>query len=193
MKTVLKHLSVAALLAMGSLGTAHATMVSVIDNSWYSFDIDDFTAQSFGTEWIDGQIDTTRGYVGDGSALSLTFTLATPTYLKVVDAGFAGDRFEVFDNGVSLGQTSVPTDTFGINFATGDFDAAYADGRYSTGFYLLGAGSHTITGALSSTTVPFNATVGAIALQPIPVPAAIWFLGSGLAALFGFARRSSHA
>ncbi len=76
---------------------AHAETVTVNPNgSWYGFDVDDTVSESGGLEWIN--------LIGE--ALSFTFTTPTATRLTVVDAGFGGDAFEIFDNGASLGFTS---------------------------------------------------------------------------------------
>lgn len=171
---------VAATLSAG----VHATTVSADGSNlfnWLPFDVDDFTALNSGLDWID---------IGNGSKLN--FTLTGPAILKVVDSGFAGDVFEVFDNGISLGTTSVATntfDTFALGTTQTDFDLAFADARFSKGEYLLGAGSHSITGLLSSTTVPFNATVGGIQVSVVPLPPAIFALLSGLGLFAGFLRR----
>lgn len=178
--------------ALGVSTQADATSVAVKDNTWYSFDVDDLMAQSSGVEWIDNQI-APGGYVGDGSALSFTFNLSDPTYLVVVDAGFGGDRFSVFDNGSLLGSTTGGTDTYPLSVST-NFDAAYADASYSKGLFLLGVGSHTITGVLSRSALddvgsPFNATVGAISLQAIPEPGSVALFLSGLGLLAACMRR----
>jgi hypothetical protein len=72
-----------------------------------------------------------------------TFSTAVPAYVSVTDAYVDGDRFEVFDNGLSLGVTSEPVD----DGSYGGFspDCVYLDPRLSSGQFLVGAGDHAIT------------------------------------------------
>lgn len=72
------------------------------------------------------------------------FTLTNPAILKVADAGIDGDRFNVTDNGLSIGNTSIPYDD-GADIG-GDYDGAFADYRFSSGWWVLFPGSHSITG-----------------------------------------------
>ena len=172
----------AAVLMSALYGQAQASTL-VADGAWNAFDVDELSSVSTGLEWIDL----------DGNALSFDFTLSGSAYLKVVDAGFAGDRFNVYDNGtLLLGETSAAFNTYPASVGV-DFDAAYASSLYSHGLFLLGAGSHTITGLLSQSALdgdsnPFNATVGAVSLTAVPVPAAAWLYLTGTA-LMGFISR----
>jgi hypothetical protein len=72
-----------------------------------------------------------------------TFTSAFTTKLTVTDAFLDGDRFQVFDNNVSLGLTSLPKDD-GTQVG-GDADAALANSKFSSGTFQLVAGSHSIS------------------------------------------------
>jgi hypothetical protein len=176
--------SLTALLALAVAGGASAETVSIApDNTWHAFDVDDLTSQSGGLEWIG---------LDDGSQLSFTFSTATDTLLTIVDAGFSGDRFQVFDQGVLLGATSAvsPNATGPIGL---DFDGALANPNYSFATFLLTAGTHTITGLLSQSAIdefgsPFNATVGGLRVAPVPLPGALLMFLSG-SGLLGFLRR----
>jgi hypothetical protein len=182
-----KTLLTAALASVFSMPVGASTLALTADSQWYSFDVDSSYATSGGLEWIDAQFNT--GYNSDGSALNFTFTLTDSADLNVVDGGFAGDQFQVFDNGIALGFTSVPTtNTYPASVAS-NFDAAWADIQYSRAVFHLGAGSHKITGllsisALDNTAIPLNATVGALSLTPtaVPLPGAmvLFLAGSGL-------------
>jgi hypothetical protein len=175
---------VAALAAALSL-QAHATTASLpADQLWHSFDVDDTVAAGGSLGWID---------IADNSFLSFTFTLAVPAFIKIVDGGFAGDVFQVSDNGVVLGTTSPATDTFAIDFSLpatqAGFDSAFADARFSSGTFLLAAGSHDITGLLSSSTAPFNITVGAVMIAAVPEPATSLIFLAGVGLLGGILAR----
>jgi len=181
----LKKLSLA--LIVGGMAAALAAPVAsadplAMDGQWHAFDVDEVSAASGGLEWIDL----------NGDALGFSFT--GPATLKVVDGGFGGDRFVVYDNGIQLGETSAGANTYPASTAT-NFDAAFAShGSYSYGVYQLGAGNHNITGLLSASAVdgvgaPFNATVGAVQLAPVPEPETYAMMLAGLGLLGAFARR----
>lgn len=80
-----------------------------------------------------------------------TFTApASGVNLGVTDAFGAGDRFEVFDFGVSLGLTSA----FNPSGDCGDDPVAcFADANMSSGIFALAAGDHSITIVLRDTVV----------------------------------------
>lgn len=153
------------------------------DGSWQAFDVDNLIASSGNLEWIDL----------DGNALSFDFTLSQAAYLRVVDGGFAGDRFQIFDHGNLLGITSEASQSYPTSLGL-DFDAAWANAAYSQGTFLLSAGSHSITGWLSTSALddlssPINATVGAVSLTAVPVPAAAWLYLTGASLLGALSRR----
>ena len=117
--------------------------------------------------------------------------------LTVVDGGFAGDQFQVFDNGTSLGFTSNPANNYPTSVAT-DFDAALVNPLYSSAVFYLAAGQHDITGFLSASatvnSIPLNATVGAVSLSSVPEPSTFGLLlaGSGLISIGVFSRRRAN-
>jgi hypothetical protein len=71
------------------------------------------------------------------------FTSTVGGRLDVTDAYIVGDRFDVYDLGAFVGQTSVPVDD-GSNIG-GDAEAAYYNPDCSSGSFLLSAGSHEVT------------------------------------------------
>lgn len=155
------------------------------DGQWHPFDVDEAVSASAGLEWIDL----------DGNALSFDFTLTGSAILRIVDGGFAGDRFEVFNGSALLGQTSAATGNYPDSLGL-DFDTAYADSRYSRGVFLLGPGSYSISGLLSQSALDdsasaINATVGAVSLTAVPLPAAAWLYLAGTGLLGLIARRQS--
>jgi hypothetical protein len=124
---------------------------------------------------------------GNGSAWDTTFTvnLSSSAWLQVADGYMAGDRFEVFANGLSLGLTSQPS---GFGDYTADFDAAIGDARWSSGRFLLGAGQYEITGI--ATLSPFGSGGGAVQIAPVPEPETYALMGAGLLVLVVRRRKS---
>ncbi len=174
-------------LALCTAGMAHATITPLaVDGQWHEFDVDDVQALSGGVEWID---------YSDGSMLSFTFTVAAPVELRVLDAGFAGDTFNVSVNGVSQLTSAVPVAAYSrTQTAVTNFDTAWADPSFSRGGWLLTApGTYTVTGVLAQSVTnagaPLNATIGAVMLAAVPEPGTWVLLLAGLAVLGVTARR----
>jgi hypothetical protein len=155
------------------------------NGQWSAFDVDTSASNSGGPEWI----------APGGDQLAFQLTLPKPATLDVVDGGFSGDVFKLYDNNGAtlLGQTSSAANnsypaSVGLNF-----DAAFANPNYSKGSFLLGAGTHTVTGllwvsALDNTGQPIYASVGAVRLNlpAVPEPETAWLLLTG--GLVTFAR-----
>jgi len=172
----------AALLALTAAAQAQAISL-VADGQWASFDVASDLSGNLG--WID---------LDSAEALSFSFTVPAGhvATLTVVDAGFAGDRYTVLDQGVVLGVTSAAVDSYPGN-AYLDFGAALADTGYSRGVFLLAAGSHDIGGwmsrsALDDAGLALDSSVGGIRLtvSPVPEPATLVSMLAGLA-LIGLA------
>lgn len=179
-----------AALAAAILGAAQATTVNLPTNgSWAVFDVDNSVPFGFGTPyWID---------IADGSDLSFAFTVPVGLTgaLTVVDAGFAGDRFEVFANAASLGSTSVAINSYPTSIGL-DFDAALADSNYSRAVFTLAAGDYLITGRMSLSALddlgaPIDASVGGLNVMLVPEPATYLMLLTGLGLLTITRRRGT--
>ena len=192
MRRVRAALVFAALL--GSAATpAFATDVSMATTSgqagygqWQRFDVSDLDALSGGTEWIDDSNSLSATF---GTALTFSFTIDAGQVgqLTVVDAGFAGDTFVLFNAGASLGATSaVAATTIDTAAYLGeDFSAALTNASFSHAVLTVGVGTYQISGRLDQSVqaagLPLNSTVGAVQLtvSAVPEPA------TGLAMLCG--------
>ena len=154
----------AALAALTALPSAAATAVTP-NSGWVVFNFGE-VGSSFSNE-------------------PFTFTLTKAGALKVTDAFAIGDQFEIFDFGASMGLTSTPSDD-GTN-AGSDYDLAYGDARWSSGMWVLGPGSYSITGL--AVLSPYGGGDGALMVSQVPLPAAGLMLMVGLAGLAGLRRK----
>jgi hypothetical protein len=176
----------AALLALAlAPGAQAATQDLTASGEWSAFDIDPLTATDGGLGFIDL----------DGHALTFTFTVTEAVKLTVVDAGFAGDVFNLSLNGNAIGTTSPAAGSYPASVGL-DFDAALANHAFSYRTLTLGPGSYTLTGslfssALDDTGAPINATVGGVMISAVPEPGSLALLLAGLGALSVVARRRS--
>ena len=121
-----------------------------------------------------------------------TFSAPAGATLTVLDAFLSGDRFEIFDFGVSLGSTSGSSPQQPVDCGDDPLDCL-ANPFVDSAVFALGAGLHSLT--LVSTLVPngFGGSgylrVTAAAL--VPEPASLALVLGGLAAACGSRRRNS--
>ena len=177
-----------ALASLALIGSAHAVSLAA-NGAWAGFTVDG-NLPPYSLGWSDD----------NAAPLSFEFAIA-PGFqgtLTVVDLVFSGDRFSVTHNGQLLGLTSVAVDGYDpVNPGVLDASTALAQPAFSRGVYMLGAGSHSITGALStSLTVDgqaLDATLGAVRLEvsAVPEPATLVTLLAGLSLLSLVLRRRS--
>jgi len=117
-----------------------------------------------------------------------TFIAPAPgTSLQLVDAFESGDRFQVFDFGISIGFTSVPTPGLDCGDDPGD---CLAMPGISSGTFILGAGAHSII--LVPIASPFGFGSGYLRVggtAALAEPGSIALLALGMASLLGWRTR----
>lgn len=118
--------------------------------------------------------------VGGGSAI-----------LTVVDAFVGGDRFQVFDFGVSLGLTSALPPGNVLADCGDDPVVCLADPGISRGFFALGAGNHSITIRLAEGDLG-SAYLHVAGAAGVPVPPTLALLFGGLSGLWLARRKDGH-
>jgi len=107
------------------------------------------------------------------------FTFNHPTFVDVyvTDDFMKGDRFEVYDFGVSIGLTSLVPTVSGVEVGP---DAAYADPTYGSGVFTLPPGAHSIT--LFAIQNPYTVGRGYLKVEEadyIPEPTTLALLSLG--------------
>lgn len=178
-KTIAGGVLSAALFFLGS-GTVHAGALSLGTFEQFSFTtagvpaIGCFPSDPSG-DFCFGSSGTHTGFL-DAPPWTLT-GLAHGAVLTITDAFQAGDRFEVFDFGVSLGLTSDP---FGSADCGDDPVPCLSTPGISSGIFNLGPGDHqlTITPVLS-----LGGGSGYLQAEAVPEPGTWVLFGAGLAAI----------
>ena len=111
-----------------------------------------------------------------------TFAGGAGAVLTVIDAFLSGDRFEIFDFGVSLGLSSLP----GLGSDCGDDPVlCLADAGMSRLQIVLGAGPHSLT-ITPTLTADFGGSAYlhvAHGATSVPEPSPLWLMALGLIAL----------
>jgi hypothetical protein len=111
------------------------------------------------------------------------WTFAGPAIITVLDLFAHGDRFQLFDNAVSIGSTSVVVND-GLNTCDNNIGCGVTDARYSRLVVAVGAGAHSLT--ISVIQNALGTQGGAAVFQAsaaIPEPDTMLLIGGALIGL----------
>lgn len=178
------------LLCCLGLGVSRAASAAPIDfDTWYEFSWFEAGGTAAGCDPADPDGDFCIPSGGTPTSFApapaWTFTAgASGATLTVVDAFVSGDRFTIFDFGVSLGMTSGPAPGFGCG---ADPLVCLAEPHHSSGVFTLLPGAHALT--IVATVAPSESGAGYFQVTGdevnavVPEPATILLIATGLAAL----------
>lgn len=180
-------------LATGLMAVAPAVLAGpILDTTWYEFGFTDVGINATGCDPADPGgpfcIPSSGTLTTFLDAPPWTFTALSSTTLTVTDAFTSGDRFEVFDFGVSIGFTSLPA--AGANVDCGDDPAiCLTTAGMSIGTFVLAAGDHSIT--LSPILAPDGGGAGylRVAAAAVPEPGTLALAMLGLLGLYSLRLR----
>jgi hypothetical protein len=180
----IRTITLSLIVVSGLFGSSATASPISVDGAWHEFvfDAGGAAAGCFG-----GCVATTNPVAAD--ALSPPWTFSGAATVTVLDLFLQGDTFELFDNLVSLGVSSLPGDD---NTCVADVTCALADPSYSRLVVDLGSGSHSLTinnvasaslfgGAAVFQVAPSTITSQEPIPAAVPEPASLLLLASGLA------------
>ncbi|MCG8551549.1 MAG: hypothetical protein MI799_14210 [Desulfobacterales bacterium] len=163
-------------------GNAMAATTLTVDTGWTGFTYDISIYGSNGSIAPDGP---------------LSWTSSTPVILRVTDFLQTGEWYKIYEgNDVSGGVLGTTPDVaFNSSGSIGsNYQAAFDNPAWSSGEFMFGAGSHTITIEQQDNLPGYTVWNVAVRIDsnPIPVPSAITLLSFGLIGLAGISRKKLH-
>jgi len=105
-----------------------------------------------------------------------TFTTSNDVFVTLTDAFFAGDSFSLFDFGNFVGSTPAVSISIGCG---NNPDACLGNANVSHNVFVLAPGEHSLT--IRADNAPFGTGAAFFRVDPIPEPATLLLLGTGLA------------
>ena len=179
----------AALLGMFWITSGVASAGTISANTWYQFSFANVGAFATGCDPADpaGQLCSPSGGTPTqfASAPPWTFTVgALGARLKVIDAFTAGDRFEVFSSGNSLGATSSAPDQ---NIDCGDDpEVCLVTTGMSYGEFVFGAGNYSLAISVLDTPTGVGSAYFQVTsnVNAVPTPGTFALMLFGLFALW---------
>ena len=167
--TILNHFIFAVVLSAGIFSQAAAATMYSPGSGWQEF----------------SGINTSGGNNDDNleGAFTFTVTVQQAPVLTVTDAGWTGERIEVFNHGAFAGfWTPSPRGKIGSSF-TSSYDVAASSANWSTGVWSLTPGDYELTFRLQQwwifgDDIPPNTWVAAfkVDVAPVPVPGTLLLL-----------------